>query len=148
MPLRSWYNCGTNHFQQADFCLAEMKKPTMLSNKRSTAWSWRRIRFLKIKSSEQDFKYLYGTISIILLWNLITCKGTQMIDCVGRFHRIVCTSQYILFFIILYSHHNICVYKRMYTLAVSLLLVRSRLQVSTVLQSIRDAKQTRCADTL
>ena len=37
MPLRSWYNCGTNHFHQADFCLAEMKKPTMLSNKRSTA---------------------------------------------------------------------------------------------------------------
>jgi len=33
---RSWYNCGTNHFKQADFCLEEMKKPTMLSNKRST----------------------------------------------------------------------------------------------------------------
>ena len=39
MPLRSWYNCGTNHFDQADFCLAEMREPTMLSIKRSTAWS-------------------------------------------------------------------------------------------------------------
>ena len=39
MPFRSWYNYGTNHFHQADFCLAEMKKPTMLSNKGSTAWS-------------------------------------------------------------------------------------------------------------
>ena len=29
--------CGTNRFHQADFCLMEMKKPTMLSNKRSTA---------------------------------------------------------------------------------------------------------------
>jgi len=23
MPLRSWYNCGTNHFEQADLCLAK-----------------------------------------------------------------------------------------------------------------------------
>ena len=37
MPLQSWYNCGTNRFHQAYFCLAEMKKPTMLSNKRSNA---------------------------------------------------------------------------------------------------------------
>jgi len=36
----------------------------------------RRIRFLRIKSLEQDLKYLYWTISKILLWNLITCKGT------------------------------------------------------------------------
>jgi len=63
MPLRCWYNCGTNHFHQADFCLAEMNKPTMLSNKSSTAWSCAEnqifVRFLRIKSSEQDFKYLY-----------------------------------------------------------------------------------------
>ena len=35
MPLWNWYPAGTNHFGQADFCLAEMKKPTMLSNKSS-----------------------------------------------------------------------------------------------------------------
>ena len=38
-PIRCWYNCGTNHFHQADFCLAEMKKPTVLSNNWSNAWS-------------------------------------------------------------------------------------------------------------
>jgi len=32
MPLGNWYPAGTNHFHQADFYLAEMKKPTMLSN--------------------------------------------------------------------------------------------------------------------
>jgi len=26
MPLRSWYNCGTNHFHQADFCLADIEE--------------------------------------------------------------------------------------------------------------------------
>jgi len=33
MPLGNWYPAGTNHFNQADFCLAEMKKPHMSSNK-------------------------------------------------------------------------------------------------------------------
>jgi hypothetical protein len=33
IPLQSWYNCGTNYFHQADFCLAEMKKPPVLSDK-------------------------------------------------------------------------------------------------------------------
>jgi len=33
MPLPNWYNCGTNRFHKADFCLAEMKKPTVLSIK-------------------------------------------------------------------------------------------------------------------
>ena len=87
MPLRSWYNCGTNHFHQADFCLAEMKKPTVLSNKCSTAWSCAEdqifVGFLRKKSSEQDFEYLYWTISKTLFWNLFTCKGTYMIDWVG-----------------------------------------------------------------
>ena len=63
MPLRCWYNCDTNHFDQADFCLAEMNKPTMSSNKSSTACSCAEnqifVGFLRIKSSEQDFKNLY-----------------------------------------------------------------------------------------
>ena len=63
MPLRCWYNCGTNHFKQADFCLAEMYKPTILINKSITAWSCADnqifVGFLRIKSSEEDFKYLY-----------------------------------------------------------------------------------------
>jgi len=45
------------------------------SNKRSTAWSCAENQIFE-KSSEQDFKYLYWTMSKILLWNLITCKGT------------------------------------------------------------------------
>ena len=39
-PLRSWYNCCTKHFRLTDFCQAEMKTPTRLSNKTSTAWSY------------------------------------------------------------------------------------------------------------
>ena len=79
MPLRYWYNCGTNHFHQADFYLAYMKKLTILSNKSCTAWSCAEnqifVVFLRIKSSEQEFKYLYLTISKIFLWNLLTWKG-------------------------------------------------------------------------
>jgi len=84
MPLRSWYNCGTNHFHQADFCLAEMKKPTVLSNKCSSALSCAEdqmfVEFLREKSSEQDFEYLYWTISKILFWSAFTWKETYMID--------------------------------------------------------------------
>jgi len=73
MHLWSWLNSGTNHFNQADFCLPEMKKPTILSNKSDTALSCAEhqifVGFLRINSSEQDFKYLYWTISKILLWN-------------------------------------------------------------------------------
>ena len=88
MPLRCWYNCGTKNFHQADFCLAEMKKPTMLRNKSSTAWSCAEnqifVGFLRIKSSEQDFKYLCWWISKILLWHIFTWKEIYMIDWVGR----------------------------------------------------------------
>ena len=95
MPLPCWYNCGTNHLHQADFCLAEMKKPTMLSNKSSTAWSCAEnqifVGFLRIQSSEQDFKYLYWRISKILLWHIFTWKGIYMIDWVGRIYTSVCT---------------------------------------------------------
>jgi len=45
----------------------------------------RRIRFLRIKSSEQDFVYLYCTISKILLCNPFTWNGIFKIDWVGRF---------------------------------------------------------------
>jgi len=38
----------------------------------------------KLKSPEHDFKYLYWTISKTLFRNLFTCKGTYMIDWVGR----------------------------------------------------------------
>jgi len=39
MPLGNWYPAGTYNFHPKDVCRAEMKKPTMLSNKNSTAWS-------------------------------------------------------------------------------------------------------------
>jgi len=35
-----------------------------------------RIRFLRLKFSEQDFKYLHWTRSKILLWHLMICEGT------------------------------------------------------------------------
>jgi len=58
MPLRSWYNCGTNNFQQEDFCLIEMKKPTVLSNKCSKALSNRAIQKLNFLVS--------GRISVVM----------------------------------------------------------------------------------
>jgi len=39
MPLRNCYNCGTKHFRLTDVCQSEMKNPTGLSNKTSTARS-------------------------------------------------------------------------------------------------------------
>jgi len=85
--LRSWYLCGAKHFH-----------PTMM-----VGWKWkpqldwvikqvphdlvRRIRFWRIKSTEQDFTYLYWTISKIIFWNLFTGKGSQIIDWVGRTHE-------------------------------------------------------------
>jgi len=39
MPFRNWYTANTNHFRLTDFCQVEMKNPTRLSNKTSTAWS-------------------------------------------------------------------------------------------------------------
>jgi len=68
MPLR--YNYSTNHFQKSHFWILKEKKPTMLSNKIGTAWSCAEnqifVGFLRIKSSEQDFEYLYCTISKIV----------------------------------------------------------------------------------
>jgi len=57
MPLVSWYPASTHHFHPTDFCRAEMKEPTMLSNKAVPHDLLRRIRFWRIKSSEQDFKF-------------------------------------------------------------------------------------------
>ena len=85
MPLRNWYNCGTKHFKLTINMVVRWKLKTQLE--------WviepvphdlvRRIRFWRIKSPEQDLKYLYWTISKILFWNLFTCKATYMIDWVG-----------------------------------------------------------------
>jgi len=44
----------------------------------------RRIRFWRIKSPQHDLIYLYWTRSKMHFWDLFTCKGTYMIDWVGR----------------------------------------------------------------
>jgi len=46
----------------------------------------RRIRFWRIKSSEQDCKLLYWTISKILFWNLFTSQWTSIIHWVEWLH--------------------------------------------------------------
>jgi len=81
----------------------------------------RRIRFLRIKSSEQDFEYLYCTMRKIILWNLITCKGTWMIDWVGRSHTYdgsKCTS------LSAATHTHIC--KRRHSVFVKGLIAKSQ----------------------
>jgi len=37
MPFQTWYTVNTNHFRLTDFCQAEIKDTTVLSNKPSTA---------------------------------------------------------------------------------------------------------------
>jgi len=37
MPFETWYTTNTNHFRLTDFCQAEIKNKTGLSNKASTA---------------------------------------------------------------------------------------------------------------
>jgi len=90
MFLRSWYLNGTKYF-----------RPTIL-----VGWKWRsqlgwvikpvlhdlvrRIRFWKIKSPEQDFQYLYWTMSKILFWNLfVAVCCSHMLQCVA----VVCYSR-------------------------------------------------------
>jgi len=36
MPFQNWYTANTNHFRLTDFCQAEMKNTTGLSNKHRT----------------------------------------------------------------------------------------------------------------
>ena len=74
MPFRKWYTINTNHFRQIDFCQAEIKNTTGLSNNSAPHNHVRRIRFWRIKCFEQDFKYLYWTISKMNFWNLLTCN--------------------------------------------------------------------------
>jgi len=83
MPFPNWYTANTNHFHLTD---SVRWKSTM-----QLYWVInpvphnlvRRIRFCRIKSPEQDFKYCTERYKIIF-WNLFTCKGTYMIDWVGR----------------------------------------------------------------
>jgi len=74
-----------------------MMNPTKMSHNSSTAWSCAEhqifVGFRRIKSSEQDFKYLCWTISKIIFWNLFTWNGIYMIDWVGQID-IKCQMQY------------------------------------------------------
>ena len=91
MPLRNWYNQNIS------------TRPWWSGGNEKSNWTRvikpvphnlvRRIRFWRIRSSEQDFKYLYWTISKILFWNVSTCKGTYMIDWVGRIGALACGFQ-------------------------------------------------------
>jgi len=79
-----WYTANTNIFPltilvtlKSESQLGWVIKP-ILHNLVS------RIRFWRIKCFEQDFKYLYWTISKIIIWNLFIRKGTYIIDWVAR----------------------------------------------------------------
>jgi len=85
MPLRNWYNCRTKKFHLTMMVRWKWKTQLDWVIKPVTHDLVWRIRFWRTKSPEQDFKYLYSTISKILFSNLFTCKGTYMIDRVGQF---------------------------------------------------------------
>jgi len=84
MPFQNWYTVNRNHFHLTDS--VRWKSKTQLG------WEInivphnlvRRIRFGQQNLQEQNFKYLYWTISKTIFLNLFTCKGTYMIDWVGR----------------------------------------------------------------
>jgi len=59
--VQLWYKT----FLPDRFLSGEMKKPTMLSNKTSTAWFLAEDQILEDKSPKQDFEYVYWTISKI-----------------------------------------------------------------------------------
>jgi len=68
---------GTN--SNPDFGLIWIWSSTSISNSSSMERVVphnlvRRIRFWRIKCLEQDFKYLYWTISKSIFWNLFTCR--------------------------------------------------------------------------
>ena len=66
MPLRSWYLSGTKHF--CPTVLVGWKRRSQLGSviKPVPHNLVRRIRFWRIQSLEQDFKYLYWTMSNFL----------------------------------------------------------------------------------
>ena len=57
----------------------EMEKPNRCSNKTSTAWSCAEDQILENKSSEQDFKYVYWTMSKPLFWILFTSPHEKLV---------------------------------------------------------------------
>jgi len=82
--LRSWYVSGIKSFRPA--ILVGCKWRSQLSSviKPVPHDLVRRIRSWRIKSPEQDVKYLHCLIINILFWNPFTGKGTQIIDWNGR----------------------------------------------------------------
>jgi len=72
MPLRNWYNCGTNHFHLTGVVWWKWRTQPDWVIKPVTHDLVRRIRFWRIKIAEHDFKYLYWTISKMLSWNICT----------------------------------------------------------------------------
>jgi len=55
MPFQTWYTANTNHFRLTDFCQAEIKNTTGLSNKPSTAQSCAEDQILENKISGTAF---------------------------------------------------------------------------------------------
>jgi len=82
MPVQNWYT--------------DIQIIKFVRRKSKTQLGWvinlvpqnfvRRIRSWRTNCLEQDLKYFYWTICKSIFWNLFTCKGTWMIDWVGRIY--------------------------------------------------------------
>jgi len=94
MPLGNWYPAGTHHFHRQISVGRKWRSQLCWVIKAVPHDLVRRIRFRRIKSSEQEFEYLYWTISKILCWNLFTSNGTSIIHWVrvGRTTSMLPTS--------------------------------------------------------
>jgi len=114
MPLRHWYNCGTKHFHQTSVVWWKWKTQLGWVIKPVPHDLVRRIRFWRIKSPEQDFKYLYWTISQVLFWNISTCKGTYIyrligIDWLGRAGLALSMYLCVYIYVYMYTYIDICI---------------------------------------
>jgi len=89
MPLQNWYNCGTKYFRLTSVVRRKWKNQLYWVIKPVPHDLVRRFRFWRIKSPEQDFKCLYWRIRKTFLWDLFSCKGTYMIDWVGRIGKVM-----------------------------------------------------------
>ena len=79
-----WYTAITNLFRLTILVLRKSESQLGWVIKPVLHNLVSRIRFWRIKCFEQDFKYLYWTISKIIIWNLFTREGTYIIDWVAR----------------------------------------------------------------
>ena len=108
MPLRSWYLSGTKKFHSTILVGWKWQSKLGWVIKSALHNLVQMIRIWRMKSSQQDSKYWYWTISKTLFWNLFTSQWTYMIDWVGRMYGCVCIFIHMYVFLCLWLCQCLC----------------------------------------